>query len=148
MSEMDAEIEWEEVFLELVKGKPRRNICWWYCCVKTDPAKDKRMNRFCRFLFCCSCAPQCRKNKPMTPREKVLSLLSHKEKARDITEREKVDAYLTKRHLEIQRRRKFNGQLVGSITKQLLHQNSYTFNQFKYEYIYRFFMCNIGFIEI
>ena len=74
---MDAEVEWEEVFLELTRGKKNFRICDKYCCTKPDKFASLS-NRICRFIFCCPCLAHKRKNPPLTPKEKVLNLLSYK----------------------------------------------------------------------
>jgi hypothetical protein len=60
----------------------------------------------------------------------------------------KIDSYFSTRQIEIQRKREFTGPFTGSLTKQILLTTSYIFDQFKYDYVYRFMLSQNAYVEV
>ena len=48
----------------------------------------------------------------------------------------------------MQRKRTFLGPFTGSLTKQIIESTSYVFEQFKYDFVYRFMLNQMSTVEV
>lgn len=60
----------------------------------------------------------------------------------------KIDNFLSNRQIEIARKRDFTGPFTGSLAKQILQMTTYLFEQFKYDYVYRFMLTQMAQVEV
>ena len=70
-------------------------------------------------IFCFICCAKFRKKKIIFKdnREKMITMNNLRNLATDPRDKHKITDYLTKRHLEIGRKRKLMGPFIGSLTK-------------------------------
>jgi len=54
INELETEIEFEEVFMELMGTSNKKpNPCQKYCCIKPEKNKISKLQYLLRMLFCC-----------------------------------------------------------------------------------------------
>ena len=112
--------------------------------------KGTRRQRLLKALFCCSCLWQFRKQKVIydRPADRIKLLFEKRKLVQNAEGRIKIDQYMSNRQIEIARKREYTGPFTGSLTKQMLQTTNYLFEQFKYDYVYRYMLNQIGCVEV
>lgn len=119
------------------------------CCRKvgrSDPAIVKTLKN----IFCFPYLYKLRRNKSSFTKasEKIRELIKDRRDATDAKTKIRIDQYITTRQVEVQRKRIFLGPFTGSLTKQILESTTYVFDQFKYDFVYRFMLNQMSTVEV
>lgn len=82
------------------------------------------------------------------PADRIKLLFEKRKLVQNAEGRIKIDQYMSNRQIEIARKRSYTGPFTGSLTKQMLQTTNYLFEQFKYDYVYRYMLNQMACIEV